>query len=100
MVVRATPHIVGAVTASSGTTVYRAPTEEHALPIPPERLELMQELLRGTVRLPTGTARSLDTSNFPIQVMGKTGTSNSFRDAWFICSTYGPDGVTVGVWVG
>lgn len=98
--IRATPHIIGAVTASSGTTVYRAPTEEHALPIPPERLELMQELLRGTVRLPSGTARSLDTSNFPIQVMGKTGTSNSFRDAWFICSTYGPDGVTVGVWVG
>ncbi|MCC6934261.1 MAG: transglycosylase domain-containing protein [Candidatus Yanofskybacteria bacterium] len=96
----ASPHIVGAVTDANGAPLYRASATDKPFPIPPEKLDLVQELLRGTVRLPSGTARSLDTSNFPIQVMGKTGTSNSFRDAWFICSTYGPDGVTIGIWVG
>jgi penicillin-binding protein 1A len=32
--------------------------------------------------------------------MGKTGTTNEFRDALFVGSTYGPDGVTVAVRVG
>jgi membrane carboxypeptidase/penicillin-binding protein len=32
--------------------------------------------------------------------MGKTGTTNEFRDALFVGSTYGPDGITVAVRVG
>jgi penicillin-binding protein 1A len=32
--------------------------------------------------------------------MGKTGTTNDFRDALFVGSTYGPDGITVAVWIG
>jgi len=32
--------------------------------------------------------------------MGKTGTTNDFRDALFVGSTYGPDGITVAVRVG
>jgi penicillin-binding protein 1A len=33
-------------------------------------------------------------------VMGKTGTTNNFRDALFVGSTYGPDGITVAVRIG
>src|SRR6185295_1496358 len=43
---------------------------------------------------------ALDTSVFPIAVMGKTGTTNEFRDALFVGSTYGRDGITVAVRVG
>lgn len=63
-------------------------------------LALVQEGLRGTVRLPTGTAHALAAGNFPIPVMGKTGTTNDFRDALFVGSTYGPEGITVAVRIG
>jgi membrane carboxypeptidase/penicillin-binding protein len=33
-------------------------------------------------------------------VMGKTGTTNEFRDALFVGSTYGVDGITVAVRIG
>ncbi len=32
--------------------------------------------------------------------MGKTGTTNDFRDALFVGSTYGPGGITVAVRIG
>jgi membrane peptidoglycan carboxypeptidase len=61
---------------------------------------LIQEGLRGVIRIPTGTAHALDSRSFPIAVMGKTGTTNEFRDALFVGSTYGVDGITVAVRVG
>src|SRR6185503_15396799 len=51
-------------------------------------------------RLPTGTAHALAAVGFPIPVMGKTGTTNEFRDAVFVGSTYGPDGMTAAVRIG
>jgi membrane carboxypeptidase/penicillin-binding protein len=63
-------------------------------------LSLIQEGMRGVVRLPTGTAHALDSSGFPIAVMGKTGTTNDFRDALFVGSTYGPAGITIAVRIG
>jgi membrane carboxypeptidase/penicillin-binding protein len=32
--------------------------------------------------------------------MGKTGTTNEFKDALFVGSTYGPEGITVAVRIG
>jgi penicillin-binding protein 1A len=32
--------------------------------------------------------------------MGKTGTTNDFRDALFVGSTYGPEGITIAVRIG
>jgi len=63
-------------------------------------LSLIQEGLRGVVRLPTGTAHALNSSAFPVAVMGKTGTTNEFRDALFVGSTYGPEGITIAVRIG
>jgi penicillin-binding protein 1A len=63
-------------------------------------LSLIQEGLRGVVRIPAGTAHALDSRVFPIAVMGKTGTTNEFRDALFVGSTYGPEGITVAVRIG
>jgi membrane carboxypeptidase/penicillin-binding protein len=63
-------------------------------------LSLIQEGTRGVVGLPTGTAHALDSSGFPIAVMGKTGTTNEFRDALFVGSTYGPAGITIAVRIG
>lgn len=63
-------------------------------------LLLIQEGLRGVVRIPGGTAHALNSPTFAIPVMGKTGTTNQFRDALFVGSTYGVNGITVAVRVG
>ncbi len=63
-------------------------------------LSMIQEGLRGVVRLPSGTAHALDSHAFPIAVMGKTGTTSNYRDALFVGSTFGPNGITVAVRIG
>ena len=78
--------------------LYEAPRA--ALEIGSTDLSLIQEGLRGVVRLPEGTAHALDGRDFPIPVMGKTGTTSDFRDALFVGSTYGPQGITVAVRIG
>jgi membrane peptidoglycan carboxypeptidase len=52
----------------------------------------MMDLLSSVVRNGTGRAAQLD-----LPVAGKTGTSQDYRDAWFVGFT--PD-LVVGVWVG
>lgn len=54
---------------------------------------VMTDLLKGVIREGTGRAAS----GVPGQVAGKTGTSNDYRDAWFV--GYSPHMVS-GVWVG
>ncbi len=94
----AEPHIVDRVTDVAGGVLYQTPRT--ALEIDPTSLSLIQEGLRGVVRLPEGTAHILAGRDFPIPVMGKTGTTSDFRDALFIGSTYGPQGITVAVRIG
>lgn len=65
-----------------------------------DALRAIQEGLRGVVRLPGGTAHGLAARDFPVPVMGKTGTTSDFRDALFVGSTYGARGITVAVRVG
>ena len=96
--VRAEPHVIARVTDSTGALLYEAPGA--AGEIPSGSLALIQEGLRGVVRLPGGTAHALSGSEFPIPVMGKTGTTSEFRDALFVGSTYGPQGITVAVRIG
>lgn len=94
----AEPHIIDRVTAASGELLYQA--SRSAAEIGSTYLSLIQEGLRGVVRLPEGTAHALDSRDFPVPVMGKTGTTSDFRDALFVGSTYGPQGVTVAVRIG
>jgi len=96
----ATPHLVHEVLAAGGKPVPLTRQEPRVLSGLGYPLAMIQEGMRGVVRLPGATAHALDGGDFPIQVMGKTGTTNDFRDALFIGSTYGPEGITVAVWVG
>jgi penicillin-binding protein 1A len=96
----AQPYVIQAVVRDSGETL--AATRHAPVPtaIDARAFSLIQEGLRGVVRLPTGTAHALASGAFPIAVMGKTGTTNEFRDAIFVGSTYGPDGITAAVRIG
>jgi penicillin-binding protein 1A len=98
--IRAQPYVIRQIVRDSGEDV--SLNERHSVPLflANGALSLIQEGLRGVVRIPTGTAHALDSSRFPIAVMGKTGTTNEFRDALFVGSTYGIDGITVAVRIG
>jgi penicillin-binding protein 1A len=96
--VLAEPHIIDRVTDRAGVVLYEARRDRRD--IRSAELLLIQEGLRGVIRLPEGTAHSLDAPAFPIPVMGKTGTTSDFRDALFVGSTYGPEGITVAVRIG
>jgi penicillin-binding protein 1A len=100
----AQPHVIARVTDSTGgVALYqasRAATDITADGPSSVELSLIQEGLRGVVRLPGGTAHALDGPDFPIPVMGKTGTTSDFRDALFVGSTYGRKGITVAVRIG
>ncbi len=96
----ARPYMVRAVRRGSGDTIPLSRTRPVPLAVNSATLALIQEGLRGVVRMPTGTAHALSGPTFPIAVMGKTGTTNDFKDALFVGSTYGPDGITVAVRIG
>lgn len=93
------PHAIGRLAGRNGERRPDVPRDA-AVTLTGDALGLIQEGLRGVVRLPTGTAHALDTRDFPVPVMGKTGTTNDFRDALFVGSTYGLDGITVAVRIG
>jgi penicillin-binding protein 1B len=63
--------------------------------ISPQKAFIINTLLRGVVK--NGTARSLRENGIDWPVAGKTGTTNNYRDAWFI--GYTPDLLAL-VWVG
>ena len=96
--VLAEPHVIDRVTDGAGGGLCEAQREVR--PVGSAALRSIQEGLRGVVRLPDGTAHSLDSREFPVPVMGKTGTTSDFRDALFVGSTYGTSGITVAVRIG
>jgi membrane peptidoglycan carboxypeptidase len=81
------PHVVDQATGPSGEVLYRASAPSGTLAR--TGLGEIQEGLRGGVRIPGGTANALARSDLPIPATGKTGTTNDFRDALFVGSTYG-----------
>ena len=97
----AQPYLIRKITLNSGEVITG---KAHRRPAPhvidDAGLTLIQEGLRSVVRMPSGTAHALDSRGFPIAVMGKTGTTNEFRDALFVGSTYGPEGITIAVRIG
>jgi len=63
--------------------------------VSPAKAFIMSSMLRSAVT--EGTARSLKNMGITVPVAGKTGTTNRFRDAWFV--GYTPDILAL-VWVG
>ena len=92
------PRILKEVTEESGSTTFYG-SEERVVLVPFLANEIA-ELLRHTVLYPSGTARALNEEGYPVPVAGKTGTSNDYRDAWFVGSTFGEEGITIAAWVG
>ena len=94
------PRVIRKVVLESGEVIADRAHGSSPVDVDGDALSLIQEGLRGVVRMPSGTAHALDSRGFPFAVMGKTGTTNEFRDALFVGSTYGPEGITVAVRIG
>ncbi|WP_420632828.1 transglycosylase domain-containing protein [Candidatus Palauibacter sp.] len=91
---RASPRTVRAVLDRSGRRV-REPTAPGASVITPGEAYLVTSALRGVVE--EGTGSGVLKSGYRGPVAAKSGTTNGFRDAWFV--GYTPE-LAVGVWVG
>ncbi len=87
------PHVVERVRTAGGSVLYRRTADNLGRVIDGRYVAMMNHMMRET--LLTGTARKADLPGWP--AAGKTGTSQDFRDAWFI--GYTAQYVT-GVWLG
>lgn len=98
--ITAEPYIIDHITNSLGARLVDHTASTGRMPVPPEAIESVRELLRGNVRLPSGTAHSMHLALPDIPLLCKTGTSNDYADARVICGTWGPSGITVHAWMG
>ena len=89
----ATPYGILSVSTADGTPLYDRIAPEMPRVIGSQNLAHMNRLMTRTVNQGTGRRAAIKGR----QVAGKTGTTNEFRDAWFV--GYAPDIVT-SVWVG
>ncbi len=89
---RVEPYLISSITSSSGAVLYLRPADPPQQVYDPGLAGQMTAMLKGVIDHGTGKRAALDRP-----AAGKTGTSQSWRDAWFVGFT--PDWVC-GVWVG
>jgi len=89
----AAPYGILSVSTANGTPLYDRIAPDMPRIIGSQNLAHMNRLMTRTVSQGTGRRAAVKGR----QIAGKTGTTNDFRDAWFV--GYAPDIVT-GVWVG
>jgi penicillin-binding protein 1A len=87
------PHIITRVKTAGGKTLYQRKGASFGRVVEPQHVAMMNAMMQET--LLTGTARKAELAGWP--AAGKTGTSQDFRDAWFVGYT---SRLVTGVWLG
>src|ERR1043165_7111308 len=87
------PHVIEKVRTAGGKLLYRAHNPGLGRVIDERTAAMMNQMMRET--LVSGTARKASLPGYP--AAGKTGTSQDFRDAWFVGYT---GHLIAGVWLG
>jgi penicillin-binding protein 1A len=87
------PHVVERVRTAGGKLIYKARNPGLGRVIDDRNVAMMNQMMQET--LLTGTARKAELPGWP--AAGKTGTSQDFRDAWFVGYT---GHLVAGVWLG
>jgi penicillin-binding protein 1A len=87
------PHVIARVRSTDGKLLYARPNQPMGRIVDARNVAMMNEMLHET--LVGGTARHADLPGW--QAAGKTGTSQDYRDAWFIGYT---GTLIAGVWLG
>lgn len=91
--IRIQPHIITQVRTTRGKVLYRRKGASFGRIIEPQNVAMMNAMMQET--LLTGTGRKAELQGW--QAAGKTGTSQDYRDAWFIGYT---SYMIAGVWLG
>jgi penicillin-binding protein 1A len=87
------PHIIARVRDGNGKVLYQRRRSTTGEVVAPDDVGAMNDMLTATVSFGTGKQAAIDGH----EVGGKTGTTQSFRDAWFVGYTAHYVG---GVWIG
>lgn len=87
------PHIITAVRDAQGEYTFKHGRTNWGRVIEPQYVGAMNSMLMATIETGTGHQGSLE----PHQAAGKTGTTQSYRDAWFVGYT---SYYVTGVWIG
>ncbi len=87
------PHVISRVRTADGKQLYSRKNASFGRVIEPQYVAMMNEMMEET--LLTGTARKAELPGW--QAAGKTGTSQEWRDAWFVGYT---SYLVAGVWLG
>jgi penicillin-binding protein 1A len=87
------PHVIESIRTAKGTLLYTRPHAPPGRVVDPRQVAMMNAMLEQTIAI--GTARRGALPGW--QAAGKTGTSQDFRDAWFIGYTAH---LVTGVWLG
>jgi penicillin-binding protein 1A len=87
------PHVVNRIRTDSGKIIYQRPPDPVNQVIDPRNVAMMNTMMHET--LVSGTARKAEIPGWI--AAGKTGTSQDFRDAWFMGYTAN---LVTGVWLG
>mgnify|MGYP005848681383 CR=1 FL=1 len=86
------PYGITKVTTSDGEVLYAHEADMSQVLVPPHVTAGMTDLLQTAVNVGTGRAAQIGRP-----VAGKTGTTNSNKDGWFLGFS---SGITTGVWMG
>jgi penicillin-binding protein 1A len=87
------PHVIKRITTTDGKVLYQRSGSGPGQVIDPMYVSMMNAMLEATIS--SGTATHAQIPGW--QIAGKTGTSQDFRDAWFIGYTAS---LTTGIWFG
>jgi penicillin-binding protein 1A len=87
------PSVVERVRTATGKTLYVRTLQDYGRVIEARHVAMMNAMMRETLRI--GTAQRAQVAGWP--AAGKTGTSQDFRDAWFVGYT---THLITGVWIG
>ena len=87
------PHVIGKITASNGKVLYARSARQFGRVVDAHYVTMMNAMMAETLTI--GTAQKATLPGWP--AAGKTGTSQDFRDAWFIGYTAH---LVTGVWLG
>jgi penicillin-binding protein 1A len=87
------PHVIARVRTAGGKQLYVRRNASFGRVIDPQYVAMMNQMMQET--LLTGTARKAELPGW--QAAGKTGTSQDWRDAWFVGYT---SYLVAGVWLG
>ena len=87
------PHVIARVRTAGGKQLYVSRNASFGRVIDPQYVAMMNQMMQET--LLTGTARKAELPGW--QAAGKTGTSQDWRDAWFVGYT---SYLVAGVWLG